>query len=105
MIECLFDRDVGATATDCDDHFDLVVQVLGQLRIRDGGVIGGDRISRFHEEKRRFTIRVMAHFTSMFGVVAADAVNAADRERLVAPAHGQSRDRREINCVIHRICS
>ena len=74
----------GAALAERDDQFDLVVQVLGRLRIRNGRAVGHNRIGRLHEEKRRLAIRIMAHLARVFGVVAADAIDAADREHFVA---------------------
>src|SRR5690606_23607035 len=67
--------------------------------------VGDDGISRFHEKERRLTVRVMAHFTGVFGVIAADTVNASDRKRLVALDHGQRDHAGEINGITHLVFS
>jgi hypothetical protein len=63
------------------DHvFDLVMQILGQRRIRDGRAVGDDRVGRLRKEKR-WIAHVMTHLADMFLVVAADASDAAHRKQ------------------------
>ena len=81
-----------AGLADRDDELDLVVQVLGQGRIRHPADLAlGDRqhrIGRLHEEERRLAAGE-AHLLRMLDVVAADAVDAVDRKGLAGgPATG-----------------
>ena len=76
-------RDVAAALADRDDQLDLVVQVLGQARVRHpAGLALGDRqhrVGRLHEEERRLAAGE-AHLLRVLDVVAADAVDAVHRE-------------------------
>ena len=78
-----------AAVADRDDELDLVVQVLGQGRIRHAADLAlGDRqhrVGRLHEEERRLAAGE-AHLLRVLDVVAADAVDAVDREGLAARA-------------------
>ena len=81
--------DALAALADRDDELDLVVQVLGQGRVRHAADLAlGDRqhrVGRLHEEERRLAAGE-AHLLRVLDVVAADAVDAVDREGLAARA-------------------
>jgi hypothetical protein len=51
------------------------------------------------KKKRRLSIRIMAHLSGVFGIVAADAEDAAHWKAQVAPSHRQRRPRADINDV------
>src|SRR5690606_7889055 len=59
-----------ATTMQCNDQFDLVMQVLGAGWIRDARAAGNKCIRGLGEEDRRFTSGVSAHLTHMVGIVA-----------------------------------
>ena len=84
MIERFLDRDVFSTLADRDHHLDLVMDILGADRVIDRRAALHDRVGRLHEEKWRLAIRVVAHLARVFGVVAANAENAADWKAQVA---------------------
>ena len=58
-------------------------------------------VRRFHEEEGRLAGRVGAHFPRMGRIVAADAIDAADREEVVGAGNGKGGDRRRGNDVGH----
>ena len=101
VIERFFNRYVFAALADSDRHLNFVMQVFGHRRIGDSGAVHHNGIRRLHEEKRRFAIRVMAHFPGVFGVVAPHAVNTAYGENLRAFGYRQSGDSRKIYNVSH----
>ena len=103
VIERLVDRNVRSAFADGHDQFDLVMQVLGRLRIGNGRVIGHDRIRRLHEKKRRLAVGVVAHLARVLGVVATDAIDAPDREHVAAFHHRQRGRRADIDYVFHAL--
>src|SRR5690606_12502697 len=76
-------RNVAAGAADCDHELDLVVQIVGPLRVRDGGAVRDDRVGRLREDEGRLSLRVEPHFHYMGGVVSDDTVVPADGEALL----------------------
>jgi hypothetical protein len=68
------------SALERDHEFDLVMQILGQRRMRDGRAVGHDRVGRLGEEKR-WIAHVVTHLADMFLVVAADAPDPAHRKQ------------------------
>ena len=84
--------DVPAAAAEGDDKFDLVLEIEGRWRIGDDRAIGSDRIGGLREEEWRIGVGIAAHFPRMFGVVLANAEDAAHRERLPR-GHSESRSR------------
>jgi hypothetical protein len=81
--------DVRAAGLQCDHQFDFVVHVVRQRGVRELAAVGHDGAGRFHEEERRFAVGVVAHLAGVFGVVAADAENAVDREARAFSLDGQ----------------
>ena len=77
---CVGFGDVDAAFRDGHDQLHFMVQVLALRRIGHVGVVQQQGIGRFHEEERRFPVRIAAHLPRMFGVVAPDAENPADGE-------------------------
>ena len=80
MVQSLGLRNVHTARADGDDHFNFMVHVLGQGRIREITVVEDQVVGVFVEEKRQLAVRVMAHFAGVLGVVATDAVNPAHRK-------------------------
>jgi hypothetical protein len=80
QIQRLFHRDIAAALGQRHHHLDLVMVIGGSGRIGHHGVGRHDRIGRLHEEER-LAVWVMAHFAGVGGIVATDAIDAADRER------------------------
>ena len=78
MVERLVGGDIEAAALHGDDQFDLVMQVLGQRRIGDGGTVRHQHVGVLGEEERRRAL-VIAHLADVLEVVAPDAPDAADR--------------------------
>ncbi len=58
--------------------FDLVMQILGQRRIGDGGAVGHQHVGVLGKEERRGAL-VVAHLPDMLEIVAPDAPDAAHR--------------------------
>src|SRR3954452_5255327 len=56
VIQRFFHRNIRTALADGHYHFDLMVQILRHLWIRNGGAVLYDRIGRFHEEKWRFPV-------------------------------------------------
>ena len=74
-----------ARLADRHHELDLVVEVLGGQRIADAARRcrrhdGHDRVGRLGEEERRLLGGIAAHLLRVLGVVAADAIDVADRE-------------------------
>ena len=80
VVERLVGGDVEAAALHRDDQFDLVVQVLGQRRVGDGGAVRLQHVGVLGEEERRRAL-VIAHLADVLEIVAPDAPDAADRKR------------------------
>jgi hypothetical protein len=99
VIERRIHRDVHAARFQRHDHLDLVVHVLGLGRIRK--TVADRQIVRvLLEEERRLPIRIMPHLDGMGGVVAADAIDAANGELRVRPFDRKGDDRGRIDRVV-----
>src|SRR3712207_7092134 len=63
-------------------------------------VCSSDLVRRLHEKERLLPVRVVAHLARVLGVVAADAVDAADGEqaRLARDRHGDGRQIGRASC-------
>src|SRR5258705_10221560 len=61
-----------------------MLKIVGSSRIGHLGSGRHDRVRRLHEEERRLAIRVEAHLACVLRIVAANAVNAPNREYFVA---------------------
>jgi len=79
-----------------------MVQVIGRRRVGDTDLFraADHRIARLHEEKRRLAPLGLlngTHFAGVIGIVTADAVDAADRKRIVSARnrHGGEKMRRK----------
>jgi hypothetical protein len=81
---------VEAAALHRDDQFDLVMQVLGQRRVGDGGAICHQHVGVLAEEERRRPL-VISHLADVLEIIAADAPDAADR---IAAGFADNRKRR-----------
>ena len=77
VIERLVGRDVQAAALHRHDQLDLVMQVLGQRRVGNGGAIGLEHVGMLGEEERRRTL-VVSHLADVLEIVAPDAPDAAN---------------------------
>src|SRR5690606_32877593 len=79
---------------------DLVLQVVGSGRIRNAAAVGDDRVGGLLEEERRIALVAFLHLADVLEIVAADAIDATNRKRLVASddpddrAFGRGRRRR-----------
>ena len=71
-----------------DNEFDLVMEILGQGRVGDGGAILNDHVGMLGEEKRQRPL-VISHLADVFEIVASDAPDAADRIGLGVADNGQ----------------
>ena len=80
VVERLVGGNVEAAALHRDDQFDLVMHVLGQRRVGDGGAVGLDHVGMLGEEERRRAL-VIAHLADVLEIVAPDAPDAANRKR------------------------
>ena len=78
MVERLVGGNVEAAALHGDDQFDLVMQVLGQRRVGDGGAIAHQHVGMLGEEERRRPL-VISHLADMLEVIAPDAPDAPNR--------------------------
>ncbi|KFI32620.1 hypothetical protein CG51_01510 [Haematobacter missouriensis] len=92
VIQRLDRGDVAPALRQSDDQFDFMVQVGG------AGGIGEDAFRRqvvgiLLEEERRL-LAGMAHFARVFGIVAPDAIDAADGEKRGLPRDGKGRGAR-----------
>ena len=58
------------------------------------------RIRVFLEEERRLALGIVAHLDGVVGIIAADAINAMNRETPIAAANGKTRHRRRRNHVL-----
>src|SRR6185437_2183348 len=76
VIERLLGRNVQPAALHGDDQLDLMMHVLGQRRIGDGGAVGLEHVGMLGKEKRRVPL-VIAHLANMLEIVTADAPDAA----------------------------
>ena len=74
---------VAAAAGQRHHQLDLVLQV-GRARRIVHAFADQDGLGRLHEEERRLALRIAAHLAGMFGIVAADAVDAPHRESRLA---------------------
>ena len=102
-VERLGDRDVGAAATDCHDQFNLVLQLRGLRRVKHvhrRHAAGHQRVRRLAEEERRLA-RVGAHLRGMIGIVATDAVDAADGKHSIVAGDRQGGLRCGREDVVH----
>ena len=86
--------DLTARLADGDDQLDLVLIVLGRLGIGDDAAVRHDGLGPAGEEEGRFAVGILAHFTGVGGIVAADAEQATDRKTLARRRRGEDRGRR-----------
>ena len=90
VVERLVGRNVEAAALHRHDQFDLVMQILGQRRVGDGGAIRLDHVGVLGEEERRRPL-VIAHLADVLEIVAADAPDAADRKGFAIAGDGDAK--------------
>ena len=88
MGQGIFFGNVRAARADGDDQFGLVVKVVGPGRIGHRLPIIDHGIGRLGEEKGRVTVRILAHFARVCGIVPADAEDAPHREPLLGACNG-----------------
>jgi hypothetical protein len=101
-VERLLGRDVGATLGERDDELDLVVHVARFRRIREAAV-ADDVVRVLLEEEWRLAVGIVAHLDGVLGIVAADAIDAADGEHLIATGDRQGRDRGRLDHVVRHL--
>ncbi len=87
---------VEAAALHRDDQFDLVVQVLGQRRVGDGGAFRLQHVGVLGEEERRRAF-VISHLADVFEIIAPDAPDAADWKGFGVAGDGERSLRRGRN--------
>ena len=97
-VEGIADRDVRAALRQRHHQLDLVLHVLRLRRIAEDSV--GDEVVRvLLEEEGRLAVRVAAHLDGVVGIVAADAVDTVDGEKLVAAGNRQNNLRPRLHGV------
>ena len=84
MAECIGLSDLTAPLAKGNHQLKLVMNVLAQTWIRKLAVAGNDGGCRFHKKERWFAIRVVAHLTGVFCVIATNTENTSHREMLRA---------------------
>ncbi|MHC2882987.1 hypothetical protein ACVI53_005857 [Bradyrhizobium barranii subsp. barranii] len=103
MVERLVGGDGEAAALHRDDQLDLVMQILGQRRIGNGGAIGHQHVGVLGEEERRGAL-VVAHLADVLEIVAADAPDAAHGITAALPDDGKrslGRKRDDVGGGVH----
>ena len=91
MVERPVDRDVLAALGERHDQFQLEMDVVGAVRVRELAV--GHQIVRvLLEEEGRFAVGIVAHLDRVGGEVTADAVDPVDRVKSVGAANRQAGD-------------
>ena len=75
-----------------DDHLDFMMKVFRGRRIRNVVVVDDDRVGRLGEENRMLALDLRAHLLRVFGVVAADAIDAVNRKAHVGSGNRNTRD-------------
>ena len=91
--------DIRAARADRDHQLHLVMQVLGHRRIGHVGPAGDQRVGGLGEEEGQLAIGIGAHLARVLGIVAADAEDAANRER-AAPLHRHGDDLGRLDHVV-----
>ena len=103
VVERLVGGNVEAAALHRHDQFDLVMQILGQRRVGDGGAVGYQHVGVLGEEERRRAL-VIAHLADVLEIIAPDAPDAANRKGLGFAGDGKRGLRRSGNdkgCGVH----
>ncbi len=80
VVERLVGGNVEAAALHRHDQFYLVMKILGQRGIGDGGAVRLDHVGVLGEEKRRCPL-VISHLSDVLEIIAPDAPDAANRKR------------------------
>ena len=101
MLERPGDGNVPARLADADHQFDLMVEVGRGGRVRHDGTAGEDGVGGLHEIEGRLAVRVVPHLAGMGGVIAPDAIDAANREHIGRSGDRQRRDGRTGNGIAH----
>jgi len=81
---------VEAAALHRHDQFDLVMEILGQRRVGDGGAVRLDHVGMLGEEKRQRPL-VISHLADVLEIIAPDAPDAADGIGFCLSHHGERR--------------
>jgi hypothetical protein len=103
VVERLVGGNVEAAALHRHDQFDLVMQILGQRRVGDGGAVRHQHVGVLGEEERRRAL-VIAHLADVLEIVAPDAPDAANRKGFRFADDGKRRLRRggnDVGCGVH----
>ena len=87
MFVGLGNGDVAAIAADRNHQFDLELEIGRERRIWHARAIRHHGIARLLEEERRITLVGLLHLADVVEIVAADAIDAADRKDAAA-GHG-----------------
>ena len=87
VVERLVGGNVEAAALHRHDQFDLVMQILGQRRVGDGGAVGLQHVGVLGEEERRRPL-VISHLADVLEIIAPDAPDAANRKRFGVAGDG-----------------
>src|SRR6478609_8839896 len=77
VIERLVGRDIQPAALHRHDQLDLVMQVLGQRRVGNGGAVALQHVAMLGEEEWRRAL-VVSHLADVLEIVAPDAPDAAN---------------------------
>ena len=107
VVERLVGGNVEAAALHRHDQLDLVMQILGQRRIGNGGAVRHEHVGVLGEEERRRAL-VIAHLADVLEIVAADAPDAANRKGFGFAGDGDGGLRRGGNdegCGVHEAVS
>ena len=89
MRQCLGRINICTARPDCCDQLGLMMKVGRHGGVGQRSTTADQRIGRLGEKEGRIPIRVMAHFTGMFGIVAPHAEDAADRKAVAAARNGK----------------
>ena len=86
-----FHGNVAAASAEGYDQFDLELEVGCERRIGNARAVEHDRIARLLKEERRVALVGFLHFPDVIEIVAADAIDAANRKEAAACDRGFGR--------------
>src|SRR6185437_5913874 len=96
MTERLFDRNIQPATLHRHHELDLVMHVLGQGWIGNGGAVRLEHVGMLGKEERRIPF-VVSHLANVLEIVAADAPDAAHGKGFGVPGYRERSLRRSGN--------